>query len=66
MEYQFREGCPGGRKEIINMLNRQFEKETFKQSVKDNVKMLFRKTIEEADPQPGFPGGVLFCKRRDY
>ena len=29
----------------------QFEKETFKKNVKDNVKTLFRKNLKEATPQ---------------
>ncbi|MCI5648158.1 MAG: glycogen/starch/alpha-glucan phosphorylase [Fusicatenibacter sp.] len=33
------------------MLNAEFNKETFKSSVKDNVKMLYRKTIDEATDQ---------------
>jgi starch phosphorylase len=32
------------------MYNEQFEKEKFKASVKDSVKNLFRKTIDEASP----------------
>ena len=30
------------------MTNEMFKKEAFKKSVKDNVKFLYRKTIEEA------------------
>ncbi|MDD7739273.1 MAG: glycogen/starch/alpha-glucan phosphorylase [Lachnospiraceae bacterium] len=33
------------------MLNAEFNKETFKNSVKENVKMLYRKTIDEATDQ---------------
>lgn len=36
------------------MINKQFEKETFKKSVKENVKSLYRKTLEEATPQQVF------------
>jgi len=36
------------------MLNKQFKKEAFKKSVKDNVKTLYRKTIDEATPQQVF------------
>ena len=36
------------------MLNSQFKKEEFKKSVKDNVKTLYRRTIEEATPQQIF------------
>ena len=30
------------------MLDKQFKKETFKNSVRENVKFLYRKTLEEA------------------
>ncbi len=33
------------------MLNAEFNKETFKNSVKENVKMLYRKNLEEASQQ---------------
>lgn len=33
------------------MLNPEFKKETFKKNVKENVKNLFRTTLEEANPQ---------------
>ena len=36
------------------MLSEQFSKDEFKESVKDNVKLLYRKTIEEATPQQVF------------
>ncbi len=36
------------------MHSRRFDKETFKETVKDNVKVLYRKTIEEAEPQQIF------------
>ena len=36
------------------MLNSQFKKEEFKKSVKDNVKTLYRRTIEEATPEQVF------------
>lgn len=36
------------------MLNKQFKKEVFKQNVKDNVKTLYRKTIDEATQQQVF------------
>jgi len=36
------------------MLNKQFKKEAFKKNVKDNVKTLYRKTIDEATPQQVF------------
>lgn len=36
------------------MINKQFQKEAFKKEVKDNVKTLYRKTIEEASPQQVF------------
>lgn len=36
------------------MLNKQFKKAEFKRSVKDNIKTLYRKTIEEATPQQVF------------
>ena len=33
------------------MLNAEFKKETFKNSVKENVKMLYRKNLEDAYQQ---------------
>ena len=33
------------------MLNAEFNKEIFKNSVKENVKMLYRKNLEEASQQ---------------
>ena len=30
------------------MIDKQFKKEAFKESVKENVKFLYRKTLEEA------------------
>ena len=33
------------------MLNAEFNKETFKNSVRENVKMLYRKNLEEASQQ---------------
>ena len=36
------------------MYGKRFEKETFKTAVKDNVKTLYRKTIDEATPQQIF------------
>ena len=36
------------------MIDKQFKKEAFKQSVKDNVKFLYRKTLEEATQEQVF------------
>ena len=36
------------------MYSKRFEKETFKEVVRDNVKTLYRKTIDEATPQQIF------------
>ena len=36
------------------IIDKQFEKETFKKSVRDNVRFLFRRTLEEATPQQIF------------
>ena len=36
------------------MFSKRLEKETFKQTVKDNIRTLYRKTIEEATPQQIF------------
>ncbi len=36
------------------MIDKQFKKEVFKQSVKDNVKFLYRKTLEEATKEQVF------------
>ena len=35
-------------------MNKLFKKEAFKQSVKDNVRTLYRRTLEEATPQQIF------------
>ena len=35
-------------------MNKGFDKETFKRSVVDNVKNMFRRTIDEATPQQVF------------
>ena len=41
----------GGRKaEVRRQMNKGFDKATFKKSVIDNVKNMFRKTIDEATP----------------
>ena len=44
------------------MIDKQFKKETFKQSVKDNVKMLYRKTLEEATQEQVFQAVSLAVK----
>ena len=36
------------------MYSKRFEKETFKNDVKENVRTLYRKEIEEATPQQIF------------
>ena len=36
------------------MIDKQFEKEEFKKSVKENVKFLYRKTLEEATQEQIF------------
>ena len=36
------------------MYSKRFEKETFKNDVKENVRTLYRKEIEEANPQQIF------------
>ena len=36
------------------MFSKRFEKKAFKAAVKDNVKTLYRKTIDEATPQQLF------------
>src|SRR5699024_9791219 len=36
------------------MIDKQFKKETFKQSVRDNVKFLYRRTLEEATQEQIF------------
>ena len=38
---------PRGKEEVESMYNPRFEKEAFKKEVKQNVKHLFRKEIEE-------------------
>jgi len=42
---------PGGKEEVGSMYNPRFEKEAFKKEVKQNVKHLFRKEIEEVSQQ---------------
>ena len=44
------------------MLDNQFMKEEFKKSVKENVKMLYRKTIEEATQEQIFQAVSLAVK----
>ena len=44
------------------MIDKQFEKETFKQSVKDNIKMLYRRTLEEATQEQVFQAVSLAVK----
>ena len=44
------------------MLNKQFKKEEFKTSVKENVKMLYRKEIEEASQEQIFQAVSLAVK----
>ena len=44
------------------MLDNQFKKEEFKKSVKENVKMLYRKTIEEATQEQIFQAVSLAVK----
>ena len=44
------------------MLDSHFKKEEFKKAVKENVKMLYRKTIDEAN----LPGRFSGCKRCYY
>ena len=36
------------------MISKQFDKETFKESVKSNIRSLYRKTMDEATPQQIF------------
>ena len=48
------------------MTNEMFKKEAFKKSVKDNVKFLYRKTIEEATQDVhGIPDGTCSRKQPD-
>ena len=44
------------------MIDKQFDKETFKKSVKDNVKFLYRRKLEEAT----FPGSKLHSEGCDH
>ena len=46
------------------MLDNNFKKEEFKKSVRENVKMLYRKTIEEASQEQIFQAVSLAVK--DY
>ena len=42
------------------MFSKRFEKKAFKAAVKDNVKTLYRKTIDEATPQQLFQACLLY------
>lgn len=44
------------------MFSKRFEKKAFKAAVKDNVKTLYRKTIDEATPQQLFQAGKRFWR----
>ena len=44
------------------MIDKQFKKEAFKESVKENVKFLYRKT-RRSYTGTDFPGCMLHCKR---
>lgn len=44
------------------MLDNHFKKEKFKKSVKENVKMLYRKTIDEATQEQVFRQSLLLLK----
>ena len=48
------------------MIDKQFDKETFKKSVKDNVKFLYRRKLEEATPGAAFPGSELHSEGCDH
>ena len=43
------------------MYSKRFEKETFKNDVKENVRTLYRKEIEEATPQQIFQAVSYAC-----
>ena len=43
------------------MINKQFEKEAFKKSVRDNVKFLYRKRLEEATQEQLFQAVCYTC-----
>ena len=45
------------------MYSKRFEKETFKNDVKENVRTLYRKEIEEATPQI-FSSAFIVAKRQ--
>lgn len=44
------------------MFNQQFDKEKFKKEVKENIRLLFRKTVEEASQQELFQGVAYAIK----
>ena len=46
----------------FSMLDSHFKKEEFKKAVKENVKMLYRKTIDEATQQQIFQAVSLAVK----
>ena len=48
------------------MIDKQFDKETFKKSVKDNVKFLYRRKLEEATQEQLFPGSKLHSEGCDH
>ena len=47
------------------MYSKRFEKETFKNDVKENVRTLYRKEIEEANPQQIFQAVSYAVKEAD-
>ena len=46
------------------MINKQFKKEAFKESVKENVKFLYRKTLEEATQEQIFQADIMIVRQR--
>ena len=48
------------------IIDKQFEKETFKKSVRDNVRFLFSKDIGRGDSSADLSGSFLFCKRCNH
>ena len=48
------------------IIDKQFEKETFKKSVRDNVRFFIQKNIRRGNSAADFSGGLLFCKRRNH
>lgn len=48
------------------MYRNRFDKVEFQKSVENNVKRLYRKTVEEGYTAAVIPGSILFCKKCNH